>query len=851
MEHERPARLGKAILACVVPLSALALGSLLPWALALVTVLSALSTVLLWWSGPARLSSSSRFVLVALAILWGATVVQCVPLPAAVVHVLSPATADVWTRAWIPFREAAPAFFPLTLAPAATHLEVLRGCFYVCVFLSALRVMSFDGGRAFLERVVVVSATLVALSSLGHAAVHAERVFGVYAPRDAYAFISGRYGPLLNPNHLSAYLNVGACVALGVVLAQRPSMPPVLAGAAGLLCAGTSVWAGSRGGTGALVLGVGLAFALAWRIHRRADQASRYDAVFPVLVGVAGAGLVGFGTSDFARSDLSNTNLSKFELALASLRLTGHSPFFGVGRGAFETVFPSVQQGYGGPSYDTFTHPENLVAQWSTEWGIPVTLAAFALFGYALRPATMLQAARPPLGAWAAIVASVTHDFVDFHLEVPGVTAPVLLCIALVVGARARSSRPLSLWDGKVRASAFVVAGLSFVVLAFSARDFDHTLAEERARLGKMTADTTVSATFLRSELRRAIERYPAEAFFPLMGAVRHVGGSTMPWLARTLERSPNLGRAHLVLARTLSPGHRAQARLEYRLAYELDVRLRVAALKEAQSLVDDYDSALELVPDGVDGAPVLDVLAAGLSSTKPATAVKLDEELARRSPTAAGPFLRKAKASLTDHREKASWCIRDSCALEGIEAAKELVRRDPGACAPRVLLAELQFSVDRERGKVAALDELKLALDEVEDRSACSREFIRLSLAYGEGSRADLELDRLVRAGCGTASECYDLYTWAARTEESRRNVGRALVLYRRAAELDPDRYDNVEHLGDLAEKTGLYGEAIDVFNQLAHRHPEEPRWAKRVEELRTKALRPPLPAEAARLTP
>lgn len=843
MEHERLARLGKAILACVVPLSALALGSLLPWALAFVTGLAALSTVLLWWSGPARLSSSSRFVLVAVALLWGATVLQCVPLPAAVVRVLSPATADVWTRAWIPFREAPPAFFPLTLAPAATHLEILRGCFYVCVFLSALRVMSLDGGRAFLERVVVASATLVALSSLGHAAVHAERVFGLYAPRDAYAFISGRYGPLLNPNHLSAYLNIGACVALGVVLAQRPSMPPVLAGGVGLLCAGTSVWAGSRGGTGALVLGIVLALALAWRIRRRADASSRYDVVLPVLVGVAGAALVGFGTSDFARQDLSNTSLSKFELALASLRLTGHSPFFGVGRGAFETVFPSVQRGYGGPSYDTFTHPENLVAQWSTEWGIPVTLAAFALFAYALRPATMLQAARPPLGAWAAIVACTVHDLVDFHLEVPGVTALVLLCVALVVGARARSSRPTSLWDEKVRTGAFAVAVLSVAAFVLAVRDFDHTLAEERARLGKMTADTNVPAPTLRRELRDAIARYPSEAFFPLMGAVRRVGGSVVPWLARALERSPNLGRAHLVLARALAPAHRAQARLEYRLAYGLDVRLQVAVLKEAPSLVDDYDSALELAPDGVEGAPVLDALAEALSSTKPATAVKVDEELARRSPSAAGPFRRKAAAALADQRARAPWCVRDSCTLEGIEAAKELVRRDPGACAPRVLLAELQFGIDRERGKVAALDELKLALDEVDDRSACSREFIRLSLAHGDGGRAELELDRLVRAGCGTAGECYDLYTWAARTEESRRNMGRALVLYRRAAELDPDRYDNVEHLGDLAEKTGLYGEAIDVFNQLARRHPEEPRWAARVGELRAKALSRTLP--------
>ena len=43
-----------------------------------------------------------------------------------------------------------------------------------------------------------------------------HRVFGVYQPTDS---IQERHiAPLLNPNHLGAYLNIGFCLALALML---------------------------------------------------------------------------------------------------------------------------------------------------------------------------------------------------------------------------------------------------------------------------------------------------------------------------------------------------------------------------------------------------------------------------------------------------------------------------------------------------------------------------------------------------------------------------------------------------------------------------------------------------------
>lgn len=840
-------RIGKGLLAGVVPFSALALGSLVPWTLLLVTVVAVVAAVLLWWDKPARLSVPSRVVIGVLVLFLAMTILQCVPLPATLVRGIAPMNADAWARAFFPFREDGPSFHPLSLSPAATHLEVLRGVFYLAVFLGAVRVMSLDGGRIFLERVVVVATVAVALSSLAHSALHATRVFGIYEPREIYAYIPGRYGPLLNSNHLAAYMNMGACVALGAALGQRPSMPKVFAASMALLLAATSVWAASRGGTGGLVLGIGLVLALSWRLKRNAESALKIDLLLPAVVAVASAILVGLGSSDFARADLSSTDLSKFDLAKTALRLVPQAPLFGVGRGAFESVFPAVQGGFGGATYQTFTHPEDFPAQWLTEWGVVVSVLGLGALVYALRPSTVLTAARPPLGAWAAVVACVVHDIVDFHLEVPGVVALAAVCVALVTGSKARGDRPSTELERRTRFGVFALAAVGAVVALASLRDLTHTLAEDRLRIGKMAVDPTVSDADFRAALHASTERYPADAYFPLMGAVRRVDGGIVRWIGHALERNPNLGRAHLVLARSFArtPETRgAQARLEYRLAYALDAGLRGLVLAETPRLVTDYDTALEVVPEGEDGEKVLDHFADALARTKPASAALLDDELLRRNAAAIGPLKRRVRAAsidVADAKGSASWCPRETCADDGVTAAKELARRDPTSCEARVMLAELQAKTNGGRGKVVALDDLQQAMDEVENRAICGRELVRLALAYGDASRADAQIDRLVRAGCGSQNECYDLYTWAARTEESRRNVGRALVLYRRAAEAAPDHYDVVEHLGALAERTGLYGEAIDVFNQLARRHPEEPKWAQRVEELRAKALSNP----------
>ncbi len=819
----------------MIPGSALALGSIPPESLVVVSAVAALACLLLWIDADVTTSRASSFVLVALALLLGMTVLQTLPLPAGIARVLSPATADIWDRALSPLPEPGPAWHPLTVATSASRIEVLRGFFYGCVFLGALRVATLERGGRFLVRVIVLSTVLMALSALAHAALSADRVFGVYRPHEVDAYFVGRLAPLLNTNHLSAYLNFGACVALGAMLSGR-SMPRALSASAALVLAATSVWHGSRGATATLLFGVVLTFALTFHVKRRSRRAGANYGVLAACA-LAAAVIVSLSVSDRTAHLLSG-DLVKVGVAKSSLSLITSSPWFGVGRGGFESVFSSVRQGI---TYVTFTNPEDIIVQWFVEWGVPVSIAAAAVLAWALRPQVLLAAVRPEVGAWVATVVIVLHDLVDYHLEVPGVVALVAASVAIVVGGRAKSNdRERRSVSSSARVAAFVLSSGTVAAIAAVWPALGHTLAEERRTLSALAIDKTLSSEEFRGIIRASMLRYPAEPFVPLMGAVRaqaHSEGGVVPWVARALERSPRFGRAHFVLARSLGAPHAAQARLEYRLAYEYDAGLRGAVLAEATSLVVDASSALELVPDGAVATELIEGLVASIASRLPSTAVTLDQEIERRSPDALSPLRRRATAAVSDATAPAPWCVGQACVRAAEAIADELAKREPDACGSHLIVVQLAIA----RGEtIAGLDRFERELSHVTYRPACERELIQLALRNGQPLRADTALDRLVRGGCGAATECIGLYGWAASIEESRGHYVGAVRLYRRQLEIAPD--DNVlQRIGELGSHDGVRADALEAYGTLATRHPSDSRWPARIAELRTPAGRPP----------
>lgn len=809
------------LLLLLIPASALAVGTLHRTTLLIVSAVAALALVLLWWKPVERLPREARWIVYGGLVLVAFTALQVVPLPEKVVAALAPFNADIWARALTPFGESGPSVHPISVAPTMTYLQLLRGLVYLAVYLATLRLVASDHSMS-VERTIILATTVMALLALAHPAVGAQKVLGVYRPRNTNAFVFSHYAPLLNQNHLAAYLNIGFCLGFASLLSSKPAFPRPFLGAATLLLAGTSIWAGSRGGMGGLALAIATVGLLAvWSNGKRSYRGAPLAAA--AFVAVGGAILIAIASSDQAQHELASTDLGKLSIAKRALGLALRSPWFGFGRGAFEDVFPRVNLE---PRYATYTNPENIAAQWTTEWGFPVSIAAAGVFLWALRPEMALSRVRPAIGAWVAIAVSVAHDLVDFHLEVPGIMIPIAACAALITGRRISSDGGTAL-----RNKVFVLAGALAGAVALVALTSGESLEDDRDRVSKHSIDRSVDAETFRGEVHAAMLRHPSEPFLPLVGAVRAqvMGeGNVVTWTSAALERYPRFGRAHLVIARSLARRNPSQARLEYRLAYEYDYLLRTEVMTEGANLVDGTTSAFELVVEGDDRAHALGLLSAQIVKRLPSTAYVLDTDLLRLRPTSGAVLMHRAEDAVSDLVNDHPWCEAEDCAAAAMKTTEVNLAAQPGLCAPHLLRAKAVAAASKDiAGRRRALDDLVKSLDGVTERAQCQRAMLQLMHELGDERYVETMLQSLVKNGCGSNADCFDLYLWAAHFEEGRGRGVSALSYYKRALLLEPDREEVLNAVLRLATKHGLLGDAQSAADALARLHPGDPQYA------------------------
>jgi tetratricopeptide (TPR) repeat protein len=752
------------------------------------------------------------------------TALQRVPLPIAVLSALAPHNADVWSRALRPLHEAGPAFAPISLDPTATNVQILRGATYVLALLASLRVAQRREGSALLERALLATAIVVAVAAIVHPALGIERVYGLYKPKTDASSIA----PLLNTNHLGAYVNVGIILALGSVLSDHPIAPRPLLGAFALLLAAAEVWLASRGGVATMLVGMVLVVGLTLATRRRL-RTNFLSWALPGALAVIGAGLIVLSAFEATWRGLTDRDLSKLSITATCLRrMLPAYLFFGTGRGAFESTFPEFREGGG---FFIFTHPENLVAQWTVEWGLPVALAAFGAVAYALRPKTLFARSPAPIGPWCAIVTVVLHNLVDFSLEIPGVTVALVACAACVVagtGVASRTTPRSPLWGrapGKIAAVA-AAAGAVAGIAALSSSP--HELVEDKKNLFDLATSRTTSVEAFHAEARSTMLAHPAEPYFAYVGAARASATrseSLVPWIERALARARVYPPAHVLLARWLRGPSPSQARLEYRIASEQLGGL-VFDREEIAPLVDGYDDALELAPDGESGTRVLVAIAGAVQDRLPATTARLDAEIARRAPDQVDPPLRTARRGLDDllAEEAAPWCAanRAKCLEGALSASSTAERLAPARCEAFATTARLLAAQGDPR---RAVQHLAKATDTVTDRAACLHELASLAATNGLEEQASAAVDRLSRAPCVSEAACAENLVSAADLELQRGNTNRALVYLRRAAAKAPERDDVLERIGAQTSRVGLHAEALGAYEKLSARHPGDAR--------------------------
>jgi len=374
-----------------------------------------LGLVVLAW-GFGRAPGPGRALSWALALLPAYVLFQTVPLPLAVVLVLSPGRGQM-LDALRPVG-ANTSFASLSVFPAGTFQQFLLVCGYVAVFLLVRELMG-----SFADRPWLVAAPVVLVAAL-EAALGLAQYFG--GADDSL----GR-GTYANRDHFAGFLEMALPFAVMYPIAvfrrmrsqERQSMGPAVKSAAGwavaLLILLGIIFSLSRSGFMAALGAIVMMGAMGLGSRKRPWMAIGAVAVL-VLAGfpfLPPEKLISrFGPDELKAEE-------RPELWAETLRFVREYPVLGCGLGGYGSVFVSADLSQ--PlATDEYAHNDYL--QFLLELGaIGFTVVAW-LGGWVVRRAAQ-AVARGPVGdirylglaSMGALTAMAIHSFTDFNLHIP------------------------------------------------------------------------------------------------------------------------------------------------------------------------------------------------------------------------------------------------------------------------------------------------------------------------------------------------------------------------------------------------------------------------------------------------
>jgi O-antigen ligase len=516
--------------------------------------------------------SSGHLWVVALAGLWLLGLLQLVPLPPSLHAFLAPGSAAVWH----PAAPAAAAVLgtgphPVSLDPPAT----LRWL----AFSAAVVGLALISGPALRTRAILLPISVTAVAGGLLVAVYglvARLLFG----DKLYGFLTvptiAPFGPFVSKNHFAGYVELAACLALGLAagLADEARRGPerlswlesrragwIVAawGAAAVLILAVPVSL-SRGGVVSLAAGIAafVAIRLSTRSGHRTGARRGILAVSGLMVIVVALALV---LPNEARErvrtlgDVRRADAYRLEVWRDALRLVASSPVVGSGLGAFADALPPFKTGAG---YVRVEHAENDYLELLCEGGLVgvgvaiVALATLLLGGCRAvhdEPHRLARGVRT--GALAGLVAVLVHSAFDFNLRIPSnaLLAALLLACAVPLASPLDSRVLLSDADHAGRrlrpvpalvwAVPFVLAAALAVLGSWTPQEIDSGALRRAAVDGPGLRNAT-----LERDVVARLRRRPADA----------PAWAVLAWLR--LPRIPREADALAAWSQSLDPQH-------------------------------------------------------------------------------------------------------------------------------------------------------------------------------------------------------------------------------------------------------------------------------------------------------
>jgi len=770
-------------------------GGAFPWSVVAISALSLVALGAALWVRRSSTRPVVDHVLIVMVAAWLWTCLQVVPLPSAVAQAFGLKSAESAQR--LQGLEWAGSI-PLTISydPGSTRIQILIGIVIIAAFLAA-RLVGPNGLRP-IAIAAVASALLIGFEGLAHRASNAEAVFGIYAPRFTEPQL---LTPLMNNNHLGGFLLMGALIAAGLA-ARGSGRSRRLWIVASVLCATTVAWTLSRGAIGSLLFGFVLL--AVWLAGSRRSE-SRGALVPFAVVGAAIAGILAFANLEPILRRFEVQGLDKLAVAARGFRLLdGATWWLGIGRGAFSSAFVAEEG-----QLARYTHPENILVQWTTEWGVPIGIALLAVLAFALWK--RLRTTHRPLVAASciAIFALSVQNLVDFSLEMAGIVVVVaaLLGALLPASSGSRSERSL-------RPSAAILFVFTLVLGVLGPRVLEsdaQSIVDQLTRAMESDDEGDFQAT-----LRRGLALHPGEPAFALLAGTYagSKGYKDAPrWLSVVMEEAPGWAAPHTVAARwLLERGKLDQALLEIREAEQRHPGSAQKALCEVLERFPLMEHLERAAPTADLRVPYLDraTICRGLPASLRA---EIDAAILQSEPTRATAVLRQARRLALQDRS-----------VEGKALLEQALEHDPDN-------ASLWAAIIRAHLSDGDAEAARSALNVVKSRGLDSRSLTearaRVEAALGETDQMRATITRLRGQSRGEVRLIAASFLVEGELEASLGNIDEALAAYAAADAASPDT-PALQHAAQLALDSGRPTHARRIYRTLCGRRPRGPACAQ-----------------------
>lgn len=742
------------------------------------SLLAAVGLVVLALTLAAGLSIPRSSGLTAMLVGLGVTAIQLAPVPRVVAEFLFPERLAL-VDATFAVSGGAPAWVPATLDPGGTEVAFLRGVALGAAWMTG-SALSLRFGRRRVLAMGAASALVVVLVALMHELTDSSLLFGVYEHpwRKMHPV-----APLTNGNHFAGFAAFGAILALGQLFESDTRAQRLGWMGAAAVSGAMTAFSGSRGGAAGLLIGLLLlSFGMARR-RRSRRQSWSYLAAGAVLVGVAGVYLGG----EALMGQLRHGDLSKLDLTLSSLGLAFAYPTLGVGRGAFGPAFTQVVG-----SEARYSHPENLLAQWSSEWGIPVTILLLVLLVPPLVRALLSRRASAVTGA-AAVISLAVHDLADFALEMTGIAMVAAACAGAVVS----SSRQPELPPRPLRFGVVAVATVALTLMTFAAPSLPYLASEE---LREHAAEWDLGRN--PGELDAALQNHPLEPSVVVLAAwqaVRSQRPDAAGWLNRAMTLAPRWPSPHVLAARWLwSVNASRQAALEIREAERLSPGAGVEVACEWGKRVPDAPLTSAAPTDAAAGAFFLDALGQCLGFQHPASPA-VDQAAEELDPTLAGPPIRRAS--------RADGAAERVTILEAALARQEGVEERVPTLVALARALHQDRRLERARAALERVPAERRGVDWLETQAL-------VAMSAGDDHTASAAFQRLRGLARGSSGRLASIAILEGKAELARGNPGRALARFRDANRLAPN-VATARLMARASEQAGQWTAALDAWQR------------------------------------